>query len=381
MPYSRPTLTDLQGQAASDISAGLGGADALLRFSNLRILGSMLAGMSHLHYGYLDWISKQSVPYTATDEFLEAWAGLKGVTRKPSTISSGQVTFTNCTPGTAVYGDTPLVGADGAEFIVTAGVTVGGDGTAVVSAKSAAPGAVMNRDVGSVLTLGVSLKGIQSSATVTTAFTGAADTESDDSLRTRMLAAYRKPPQGGDLADYVEWATSVPGVTRAWVTPNGFGPGTVVVYVMLDESEAAHNGFPQGSDGCAAAETRAAVATGDQLIVANAIFPLRPVTALVIVAAPDPHNVDLTISGLSGVSVDVQNQIAAAVADVLYQTGAVGGSINPDTNAAYGAVNLSDLEAAIAAVPGTDGFIIVSPVANITPPTGQLPVPGSITYV
>jgi uncharacterized phage protein gp47/JayE len=41
----------------------------------------------------------------------------------------------------------------------------------------------------------------------------------------------------------------VPGVTRAWCAPNGFGSGTVVVYTMWDSAEAAHNGFPQGTDG------------------------------------------------------------------------------------------------------------------------------------
>ena len=59
--------------------------------------------------------------------------------------------------------------------------------------------------------------------------TGAADIESTDALRTRMLYTYANPPAGGSASDYVEWALQVPGVTRAWCLPNGAGSGTVVV--------------------------------------------------------------------------------------------------------------------------------------------------------
>ena len=39
MPFSRPTLATLRAQAAADIASALPGADPLLRFSNLGILG------------------------------------------------------------------------------------------------------------------------------------------------------------------------------------------------------------------------------------------------------------------------------------------------------------------------------------------------------
>src|SRR6202051_1725853 len=101
MPYSRPTLTDLRGQAAADISSGIQGSDPLLRFSSLQILGTALAGLAQEQYGYTDWVSIQANPFTATDEFLEAWAALKNVFREAATqagmVVPGQVTF----PGTS----------------------------------------------------------------------------------------------------------------------------------------------------------------------------------------------------------------------------------------------------------------------------------------
>ena len=43
MPFARPSLADLIARAAADIEAGLPGADARLRRSNLAVLGRMHA--------------------------------------------------------------------------------------------------------------------------------------------------------------------------------------------------------------------------------------------------------------------------------------------------------------------------------------------------
>src|SRR5579864_8376487 len=97
MPYLRPTLSELKAQVAADIQSGLPGTDPLLRFSSLGVIGRALAGLAQLQYGYTDYIAKQSNPFTATDEFLEAWAALKGIYREPATqagaSTSGQIQF------------------------------------------------------------------------------------------------------------------------------------------------------------------------------------------------------------------------------------------------------------------------------------------------
>lgn len=374
MPFSRPSLSDLQTQVANDIASALPGTDPLLRFSNLGIMGNVQANLAHLHYGYLDWISRQAVPYTATEEFLEAWAGLKGVIRKPAAQATGSVTFTG-TPGTVVSTGAPLVRGDGVTFVTTSSATVGGGGTAVVSAIATADpagqtGAIGNTTVGVVMTLGQAITGLQSNGVVSTAFTGGADIEDDDSLRRRMLAAYQAPAQGGSQGDYVAWALAIPGVTRAWCNGNGFGVGTVVVYPMLDESESAHGGFPQGTDGTAIGETRAAAATGDQLIVANAIYPLQPVTALVFACAPTADPINFTITGLGASSSTTRALIASAIQGVFYLYGTPLG----------GTVALSLIESAIAAITGTQGFVITVPSGNITTTVGDLPTLGTITY-
>ena len=79
MPYNRPTLSELRARNLAAIESELKGVGAPLRFSNLSILGTADAGLAYLHYGYLDWIARQSVPWSATDENLAGWAALKSV--------------------------------------------------------------------------------------------------------------------------------------------------------------------------------------------------------------------------------------------------------------------------------------------------------------
>ncbi|HEV2364033.1 MAG TPA: baseplate J/gp47 family protein [Caulobacteraceae bacterium] len=380
MPFSRPTLTQLRAQAASDIATGVPGADALLRFSNLGVLAQMIAGASYGQYGYLDWIALQAVPWTATDVFLEGWAALKGVYRKPAVAATGSASFAGQN-GQIIPTGTAVQAGDGTAYVTTAQGTVAGGGTVTVPIAASVPAAAGNQVSGVTLTLGTAISGIASTGAAAGAITGGADVEGDEALRGRMLLQYSAPPQGGAQADYVEWALAVPGVTRAWCAPLGMGAGTVVVYVMFDVTEASYGGFPQGTNGVATLEERATPATGDQLLVANALWPLRPVTALVYVSAPLPNTVNFTINGLSAASAAVKTAIATAINGVFLAEGSPGG-----------VVDVSYVEAAIAAIAGTAGFVITAitasagsaapgPAGNVSSNAGALPTLGTITWL
>ncbi|GJG92828.1 baseplate J/gp47 family protein [Cupriavidus pauculus] len=369
MPFARPTLTQLRKNVAADIAANLVGSDPQLRFSNLNIMGTAQAGLAHLHYGYLDWIAKQAVPYTATGEYLEAWGALKGVYRKDATASGGSVILIG-EVGKTIAAGAKVVRGDGETYVVQVSVTVGADRTATVLVVDQATGAQGNCAAGTVLSLSMPIDGVQANGTAATAFTGGADVELDDDFRVRVLDAFQSPAEGGNADDYVKWATAVPGVTRAWIVRNGFGAGSVVVYTMFDQANSASGGFPQGSDGVATLESRSAVkATGDQLTVANAIYPKQPVTALVYSVAPIASPVNFTITGLTSSTSATRAAILVAIADVMFRKGAPGGT-----------VNLSDIESAIAAVPSTAGFVITVPSGNIVATAGHIPTVGIISY-
>lgn len=380
MPFARPTLSQIRSAIAADISSGVPGADGLLRFSNLGVTGKALAGGVHGHYGYLDWIAKQAVPFTAEAEYLEGWAALKGVFRKPPEPAVGPVLFTGAV-GTVLPAGTQMTRGDGTVFVVDVDATADAGGNVAATVVATIAAASGNSPVGTVLTLTSGLQGIASIGAASSALTGGADLETDDNLRSRMLAAYAAPAQGGDSSDYVEWALAVAGVTRAWVQPLGMGPGTVVVRFMMDAAEAAAGGFPQGTDGVSGAETRAVAATGDQVAVANAIFAAQPVTALVYVAAPTRNTVSFTIAGLGAASAATKAAVSAAIDQVFLTQGAPGG-----------VVDLSYIEAAIAALANTTGFVITAiacdngaislgATGNISCNVGRLPVRGAITWI
>ncbi len=379
MPLNRPTLTELRQRNAAFIQSELKNIGALLRFSNLGILGDADAGLSYLHYGYLDWIAQQATPYTATDECLSAWAALKSITQKPTTAATcPTVAFTGAT-GAVLPAGTVLNRSDGYQYSLDTGITitvsgtVNGTITAILpdpSTDTTGGGAAGNADAGTILTLDAAIGGVNSQATATAAITGGADIESVAAFRSRMLLAYQNTPQGGNDDDYESWALVVAGITRAWVVRRLMGAGTVGVYIMCDGSDTTNNGFPVGTDGISSLETWGAVkATGDQGRVADYIFPLQPVTALVYVCSPIKTLVNFTISGISGASSTTTAAIAAAIDNVFFEYGAPGGTIY-----------LSDIQAAIAGIPGTEGFILAAPVANIVMATGGLPVRGTVTY-
>jgi uncharacterized phage protein gp47/JayE len=368
MPYQRPTLKSLFSQAAADVAESSGNF-VLLRTSPLRILAKVAAGLIHGVYGYIDWLARMAVPVTAEGEYRQAWAELVGITQKPAATAAGTALFSG-TPGSVMPEGTRLArSADGVAFVSTTLATVGSDSIVAVPVAAVEPGAGGNTIAGAALVIAGAISGINATGSVSTAIAGGADLEVDEAFQARMLERYREPPQGGAAADYEAWAKAVPGITRAWCTPNGAGAGTVVVYIMLDDAQVSAGGFPQGSDGVAAAETRAAPATGDQLVVANALYPLRPVTALVFVVAPVAFALNLTIADLDEDGAEIRAAIATALRGMLRRQAAPGAAIYPN--------QISD---AIGTVAGVTRFTITAPVGPVTPPTGGLVSLGSITW-
>ncbi|MGS0648892.1 baseplate J/gp47 family protein [Komagataeibacter melomenusus] len=368
MAYPRPTLSQLRQQALQDVvSGGIPGVVAVLRFSVLYVLAMVLAGLAWLHYGYIDWVSLQSVPWTATDEYLAAWGALKGVYRKGATAATGTATFP--ATGTSTIPAGTQFALQGGVLATASAESVTADGTTVVSWTASSTGSAGNVTLGTIATLSSPVPGIQTSGTVTGVTVSGADIEDEDDFRTRVMEAFQAQGEDGKQADYVDWAEAVTGVTRAWCVGNGFGAGTVVVYIMLDEANAATGGFPVGTDGTAAGDPRYTTATGDQLTVANAIQAERPVTALVIVCAPIAQPVDFVITDLgTGDTTANHTAIKTALADMFQRVSAPGGTINPN-----------DWQEAIAAI-GLDSFEVKSPTDPVVGANqGSMPVLGTVS--
>src|SRR4029077_18165388 len=370
MPFARPTLTALRNTAIQDITtSGVPGLDGLLRNAVLRVLSWTMSGLAYSVYGYLDWIARESVPFTGTDEYLQAWAALIGIYPKEATAASGTARFTGI-PNTLLPLGAALTRQNGAPYATTADGHVDPSGVLLVPFTATILGAATNCDDGTPIAVSDPRTGINSGGMTVGPTTGGSDQETDDELRTRMLAKYASPPQGGSASDYVLWAMEVPGVTRCWVTPNGLGVGSVMVFPMFDDAQAAHGGFPQGTDGVATDETRYSypTAAGDQLAVADHIWPVQPLTALVYVAAPTPLPVNVTLDALSPNTADMLAAITASLDDMFLLVAEAGGVLYP-----------SDFYHAILATPGIEHFTLISPAAPVAAAVGQLPVLGTLT--
>jgi uncharacterized phage protein gp47/JayE len=278
------------------------------------------------------------------------------------------VLFTGTT-GTDIPAGSIISRTDGVQYSTNLDWQIGN--SASLTFTAVVPGVNGNSVTGIALTLSSPIVGVTSPGVGTSAITGGANQETDDSLRGRMLAVYAAPPQGGAAHDYVNWALSVPGVSRAWVLSQTTTPGSVLIFIMLDQAESATNGFAVGSTGGATLETRTAPATGDQLAVANYIFPLQPVTSLVIVSTPTANPISFSIQSLSPANTTTEANISAALADMFIRLGAP-----LATNTLYP----SDVNATIESASGVGRYTLLAPITPITTTDGFLPTLGSVVY-
>lgn len=380
MPFKRKTLSELRDENRNFLQAELKNVGALLRFANLKVVADMDAGMAHLHYGYLDYMALQSNPFTATGEHLAGWMALKRVYRKPACAAKSKDVKAVGTANRIIPAGMILNRGDGYQYTVTSEIKIqdGGEGhggiTAVlpdVTDDVTGGGANGNADAGTVLTLDVNIAGVEAQLTLIEAATGGADIEDEEAFRSRGLLSWQEPPQGGSDTDYKKWALEVPGVTRAWVKRRLNGAGTVGVYIMCDEN--LNDGFPVGSDGISQLDDWGAVkASGDQLTVADHIYPLQTDTAIIFVCSPIRKTINFEIAGIKDADSTVVSNIKEALKSLFFDES------NPDGS---GKVDLSDINKSISNVDGTKGYILNSPSSNITFNIGEIPVLGEVKFV
>lgn len=350
MPFARPDLSTLIERAAGDIESRLPGTDARLRRSNLGVLARVHAGAVHGLYGYIDWIARQSIYDTAEAEWLERWASIWGVNRKPAAAATGNATFSG-TNGAVIPAGTLLTRSDGTELQTTAEAPIAA-GTATAPVTAVEAGAAGNTAPGSALTMVTPIAGVQSQAQVAAGgLTGGADIEADTALRARLLARIRQPPHGGALHDYVAWALEIPGITRVWPVAGELGVGTVTVRFVRDDDT---DPIPD------AAEVVALQAHLDAV---------RPVTAQVFAVAPIPVALDLQIR-LTPNSTTVQAAVTAELQDLLRREAEPGATLL-----------LSHIREAISIATGETDHELLAPVANVEHAAGEMPVLGTITWL
>lgn len=350
MSFSRPSLADIIQRVRNDVLSRLA-ADDVLRRADAEVYARVMGGVAHGLYGFISWLSDQLIYDRAEVEYLERWCSIWGVTRKAAAAATGTVTF-QVQAGAVIPAGTLLQALDGVQYQTTADATVAApSATAPIAAVT--PAAIGNRSAGQSLALVSPIVGVQPTATAS-ALSGGADVEIDDALRARLLARIQQPPHGGSANDYVTWALGVAGVTRAWVSPQELGAGTVSVRFVRDNDGSGAAIIPD------AAEVSAVQAYIDAR---------RPVTAQVTVVAPAAVPLNFQIQGLTPNNATVQAAVQAELQDLLMREAVPGGTIL-----------LSHIRAAISAAAGETDYVLLSPSANVTNTTGNMSTMGTITW-
>lgn len=365
MPFARPSLPELRQRVEADLVARFPGADVGLRVNALRVIAAVLAGASFDELAYLDYQVAQLLPDRNEAEWLERWGALKDVSRKTAVRSVGVVTIEG-TVGAVVPQGTVLRRGDGVEILTEDELTLVGD-SAEAAVRASLGGVSGDCAAGTVLRFLTTPAGVADTATVTTDLAGGADTESDATLRGRVLRALREPGHGGDKRDWERWALAVPGVTRVWTAEALPTPGGVTLYPMFDELRAAQHGIPQGTNATRRA-AQAATGSGDQRLLLDALVAQRPICSSLFVTALVGVALDVTVSGLANDTATVRAQIQLELKDMLWRRAAPGVPINR-----------SWIAEAISRAAGEDKHTLVSPAGDLAIVAGEIAIPGALT--
>lgn len=331
--YTTPDYLAIRAALLRDIANQLPeaatGAD-----SDFAIRANALAAALEGIYQHQAWISRQMLPDTADTDYLERWASLYGLMRKPAAAASGQIAFT-AQSAAAIPAGTEAKTSDGIAYVTSVGGTITAGGTLALPAVAVVPGIAGNQPSGTALTLSAAPAGVNSAASLFAAATGGVAQEADAALLARLLDRLRRPPHGGNANDYRAWALAVPGVAEAYVFPLRRGLGTVDVVI-----EGAGNSLPSAQ---LLADAQAAIAAA------------RPVTAdcLVLAATPVPVAVTATLT-LSGIT------LAAASAAILAALQNYFATLKPGDTAIK-----MRIAALIADTPGVLDFNLTAPATNV----------------
>ena len=364
MAWIMPTLKQLRQQTRDSVIAALqsrpgqGPVGPILPNSLTRVCADSNAGLAFSTLLYLYYVANQLMPDTATDwltRHADIWLKDYGGGQKSATFASGTISATGTAGRIIPVGQRLLSSSfNGQSYQTLAQGTLGLLPVSIM-VQALIAGASGNLDAGTILAWDSGVSGSDPTAAVVS-LTGGTDQETLEELRARVLQRIRNPPMGGDASDYVLWACSIPGVTRAWCSPGEMGIGTVTVRFMMDDLRVSTGGFPN---------------TIDVAAVQAYIDSKRPVTAIdVFVVAPIPEPVSFTLSHLNTKDAGSMANIAKSVSQMLFDNAAPASAANGISLPAQ-TIYREWVSAAVNASVGIDYF-------DLTMVDHVMPYPGSI---
>ncbi|MGC5885740.1 baseplate J/gp47 family protein [Ralstonia pseudosolanacearum] len=348
MPFETPTLPQLIQRADADLTANA--ADAMRR-SDQAVLGRVHAGATFGLHGHIKWAADQILPDTCDESMLLRVAKFRLTTPRGEAIAATGWISMKGQPTAVIDGGSILQTKDGRRYATVGTVEFSG-AQAQVRVTAIEPGKLGDVPAGEVLELVSPVLGVEAEAVVSGAgIVGGTDQESIEALRARVIRSFRRVPHGGSADDYVEWATDVNGITRAWCLRNYMGPGTVGLFVARDGDE---NPIPPQP-------------VLDR--VKEEIEAARPVTAELYVLAPVEHPIAYRIR-LMPDSTQIRAAVEKNLRDLLRRQGDLGVT-----------VLRTHLAEAISQSPGENDHELVQPAGNVALAVNEIPTFGGIEWL
>lgn len=242
---------------------------------NLTIATALIA--AELCEFVLPEVIKLIFPETSYGSFVDGHAKGKGMTRRPATAASGEITITG-NPNTvipagsmfstAAVNDTPSV-----DYRTLSDTTIPETGIVTVDVECTQTGIIGNTMENTIVLVSSRLMGI-TAVTNEEPVTGGTEEENDASLIARIVEYNKSQGESyvGSVSDYKRWAMSVPGVGRATVISANDTSGMVTI-IITDS-----NGDPATEQLCTAVYNYIMKpdAPGERLAPTNAVLKVEP---------------------------------------------------------------------------------------------------------
>jgi uncharacterized phage protein gp47/JayE len=373
MGFAIPSLADSVERARRMFRVYLPGSDAWLWPNNIGPTAKVIGGFITEVFGFADYIAKQIFALTADSEHLDLHGEEFGLARRPAAPARGRVRFTASTALTVASAARVRRG-DGAEYLALSAASLPGAGTLDVDFVAVTDGKAGSAIGGTPLEIVSGVTGTALAEAGVDGILGGDDSEDDESFRARILFRKRNPPHGGAAADYVAWAGSVSGVSVTNGLPDVFverlwsGAGSVRVFVLMRDL------YPDGI---------APPAEIDR--VAAFIDSVRPSGAIVTVAAPRPHPINVQISGLVPDTAAMRETVLAELRASVRRLAKVAGTDTPHGGMPFLAIpqsfSRSWLWQAVANASGEERHSIALPASDIALSPGEIASLGTVTFV
>jgi len=321
-----PTTQELYDMIINDYKTRTSQEPPLLRRAVIKFLAWGFSGVVVLLWKFGAWQYLQVFIETAELEALMKWGSLRNVEYNYGQTAEIQLTLIGVTAEKVLAGTIFKSPDNGLTYKSSVDSSVI-EGVSVVSVTADTEGTIGNLTIGSILNITNPITGIPENGEVTSIITTGEEPEDINVYRTRVIFAYKRPPQGGSASDYYLWATEVEGIDDCLVYV--FTPGEVTLYPIATGSGLNRtasgsldiNPFPNYKNGIALPQ----VGSGQKLAIYNSIEKSadsliqnrRPIQVPVVISDPVYINFNIVISGLTPNTSEINAGIKSALIEHL----------------------------------------------------------------